>query len=75
MPDLGILRGAITLVTLLTFLGICWWAYRPENRDRFEEDGLLAFGEDEPDRSKPPQSASHDESDRVTEPNVEESQA
>jgi len=47
MPDLGLLRGAITIVTLLTFGGICWWAYRPENRERFEDDGLLAFGEDE----------------------------
>ena len=47
MPELGILRGVITLLTLLAFLGICWWAYRPGNRARFEEDGLLAFGEDE----------------------------
>ena len=84
MPDLGFLRGAITLVTLLTFLGICWWAYRPENRDRFEEDGLLAFGDEDPEHSKPLQSdeknrfaesALHEESDRVAEPNVEESQA
>ncbi len=48
MPELGLLRGVITLVTLVTFIGICWWAYRPENRARFEEDGLLAFGDEEP---------------------------
>jgi len=48
MPDLGLLRGAITLVTLATFIGICWWAYRPANRERFEEDGMLAFGDEKP---------------------------
>jgi cytochrome c oxidase cbb3-type subunit 4 len=47
MSDLGLLRGLITLVTLLTFLGICWWAYRPSNRGRFDEDAWLAFDEEE----------------------------
>jgi cytochrome c oxidase cbb3-type subunit 4 len=41
--DMGLLRGAITLLTLAAFIGICWWAYRPGNRDRFEQDGLMAF--------------------------------
>jgi cytochrome c oxidase cbb3-type subunit 4 len=49
MSDLGQLRGLITVVTLLTFLGICWWAYRPSNRGRFEEDARLAFDEHELD--------------------------
>jgi cytochrome c oxidase cbb3-type subunit 4 len=51
MSDLGFLRGLITLVTLLTFIGICWWAYRPANRARFDEDAWLAFDEDELDPS------------------------
>jgi cytochrome c oxidase cbb3-type subunit 4 len=67
MPDLGLLRGAITLLTLLTFIGICWWAYRPGNRARFEEDGMLAFGEEEP--------PSEDESDRSADRSTEGSQA
>ena len=50
--DLGVLRGLITLVTLLTFMGICWWAYRPGNRERFEEDGLLVFDVGEGVREK-----------------------
>ena len=41
--DMGTLRGVITVVTMLTFLGICWWAYRGRNRSRFEEDALLPF--------------------------------
>ena len=47
MTDLGLMRGVIALITLLTFVGICWWAYRPANRSRFEEDALLAFADDE----------------------------
>jgi cbb3-type cytochrome oxidase subunit 3 len=43
----GFMRGTIMLVTFSTFLGICFWAYRPANRTRFEDDGLLAFEDDE----------------------------
>ena len=32
MTDLGLMRGVIALITLLTFVGICWWAYRPANQ-------------------------------------------
>jgi len=45
--DMGELRGIITIVTMATFLGICWWAYRPGGRKRFEEDALLPFADDE----------------------------
>ena len=48
MPELGLVRGVITVLTLAAFLGICWWAYRSKNRARFEEDALLAFGDEEP---------------------------
>jgi len=44
--DVGTLRGWIAVVTLLTFLGICWWAYRSANRARFEEDGRIPFLDD-----------------------------
>ncbi len=47
MPDMGPIRGALTLMTLFCFLGICWWAYRPGNRSRFEEDGWMAFEDSE----------------------------
>ena len=45
--DMGLIRGLITVVTLAAFLGICWRAYHPRSRDRFEADGWLAFDEDE----------------------------
>lgn len=63
MEDFGLMRGLITLLTLVTFLGICWWAYSSENRTRFEEDGWLAFGDEEP----LPPSAEHDRKNREIE--------
>lgn len=45
--DINQLRGAITVVTLATFLGICWWAYRSPNRKRFEQDALIPFMDDD----------------------------
>ena len=40
---MGEVRGIITLLTFLSFLGVCWWAYRSANRQRFERDALLPF--------------------------------
>ncbi len=77
MPDLGFLRGLITILTLSTFIGICWWAYRPGNRARFEEDGWLAFGDEEPvrgDALRPVKVAAHDDSDQATHRSAEERQ-
>ena len=47
--DLGDVRAYITVVTFATFLGICWWAYRGGNRERFERDALLPFTREERD--------------------------
>jgi cytochrome c oxidase cbb3-type subunit 4 len=44
--DINELRGYITLVTMVTFLAICWWAYRSGNRARFEADAQLPFLDD-----------------------------
>lgn len=44
---MGTVRGGIAALTMATFLGIVWWAYRPGNRARFEEDAMMAFEDDE----------------------------
>ncbi len=54
MIDDGIIRGLIALLSLATFIGICWWAYRPRSRARFEQDALLVFDEDEQPRPHEP---------------------
>lgn len=47
MIDEGLIRGLIAVISLATFIGICWWAYRPGSRERFERDALLVFEEGE----------------------------
>jgi cytochrome c oxidase cbb3-type subunit 4 len=44
--DMGVVRGVITIATMICFLGICWWAYRSGNRSRFEEDAMLPFADE-----------------------------
>ena len=41
--DVNGLRGLITVVAMLAFLGVVWWAYRSANRRRFEEDAQIPF--------------------------------
>ena len=57
--DMGDLRGFITVATMLTFFGICWWAYRSGNKKRFEEDAMLPFADE-----APPSPGTSGESDR-----------
>ena len=33
-------------VRMAAFLSICWWAYKPSNRQRFEDNGRLPLDTD-----------------------------
>lgn len=41
--DYGVVHSIATVAAMAAFGGICWWAWRPANRQRFEEDGMLPF--------------------------------
>ena len=45
--DINDLRGISTLFVLIAFLGICWWAYSPSRKQRFNEDANLPFADEE----------------------------
>jgi cytochrome c oxidase cbb3-type subunit 4 len=45
--SMGDVRGVIAAITFITFLGICWWAYRGANRERFEQDAMMPFLDDD----------------------------
>jgi len=45
--DMGDVRGVITIITMATFAGICCWTYHGKNRDRFEEDAMLPFADEQ----------------------------
>lgn len=49
--DINDLRSIMTVVSLLTFLGIVWWAFGVKgNKERFEAAANLPFSDDEADR-------------------------
>jgi cytochrome c oxidase cbb3-type subunit IV len=39
--DVNLLRGVITALSLLCFVGILVWAYLPGNKPRFEQDARI----------------------------------
>jgi len=43
----GFLRQFWGLWLMLLFLGIVWWAYRPGNKRRFEDDAMIPLRDDD----------------------------
>ena len=41
--DINDLRSIVTVVSMLTFLGIVAWAWSRRNRERFDEAARLPF--------------------------------
>ena len=45
--DQGILQGIGTILAMLAFFGICWWAFSKHKKKDFEEAAQLPFTDDE----------------------------
>ncbi|MBS0315832.1 MAG: cbb3-type cytochrome c oxidase subunit 3 [Proteobacteria bacterium] len=44
--DVNDVRIAVTVLSMLFFIGICFWAYSRRNRARFDEAAELPFQSD-----------------------------
>lgn len=44
--DRGTLHGIATILAMVAFLAICWWAFSPRNRQRFEKDAQSIIDSD-----------------------------
>lgn len=44
--DQGILQGIGTILTMIAFLGVCWWAYSSRKKKDFDEAAQLPFVDD-----------------------------
>ncbi|MDF3031820.1 MAG: cytochrome [Moraxellaceae bacterium] len=42
----GFMQGIATVLAFAAFIAVCWWAYRPANRQRFESDARLPLDTD-----------------------------
>lgn len=47
--DIGTFRGLITLVLLIAFLGLVWWAYSKRRKPDFDEAANLPFADEDQD--------------------------
>lgn len=45
--DSGMVSGIVTIIFIVVFIGIVWWAYSKGNKQRFEDAGKLPFDEDD----------------------------
>jgi len=45
--DINTLRGLSTVFVMIAFFAVCWWAFAPSRKRRFEDDANLPFA-DEP---------------------------
>lgn len=44
--DYALMHSIATVAAMIAFAAVCWWAYRPGNRARFEADGRLPLDND-----------------------------
>jgi cytochrome c oxidase cbb3-type subunit 4 len=69
LREIGLVLGS------LAFLAICWWAFSPKRKKRFEEDANLPFADDEQQADKDDSSAAQkDESKSGQKPGTERKQ-
>ncbi len=45
--DVGTLGAISTVLVTIAFFGVCFWAFSPGLKKRFEEDAKLPFADDE----------------------------
>lgn len=46
--DINDLRSLSTVLVAVAFIGVCWWAFAPSRRKRFEDAANLPFADDAP---------------------------
>lgn len=50
--DINTLRGILSVLLLLAFLGLCAWAYSRKRTDEFTEAANLPFADDHDDKGQ-----------------------
>ena len=61
--DINTLRGISTIFVMVAFLGICWWAFSPKRKKRFEEAANLPFEEEQRAEANNTKAGSHKETE------------
>jgi cytochrome c oxidase cbb3-type subunit 4 len=45
--DINDMRGVSTILVMVAFLGIAWWAFSPSRRKKFDDAADLPFADEE----------------------------
>lgn len=48
--DINTWRGISTILVAIVFFAICWWAFSPKRKKKFEEAANLPFADEPPDK-------------------------
>jgi cytochrome c oxidase cbb3-type subunit IV len=59
--DKGTLGAISTVLVTIAFFGVCYWAFSPKLKKRFEEDAKLPFADDDIDNKQ----TNHQQSDDI----------
>jgi cytochrome c oxidase cbb3-type subunit 4 len=50
--NVGTLGAISTVLVTIAFFGVCYWAFSPKLKKRFEEDAKLPFADDQIENKK-----------------------
>jgi|GEM_PF-104167 len=45
--DINTLRGLSTVFVMIAFAGVCWWAFSPKRKKRFNDAANLPFADEQ----------------------------
>lgn len=62
--DAGTLGAISTVLVMIAFFGVCWWAFSPKRKKRFEEDANIPFADDANEAEQQQKDHPDDDSDR-----------
>ncbi len=58
--DINTLRGLATLLLMISFLGVCAWAYSKKRKASFDDAANLPFADEEQEQDEPEKGNKHD---------------
>ncbi len=61
--DINDVRGFATVLMMIAFVGICWWAFSPRRKKRFSDAANLPFEDEQKHQQAQAESESRDKND------------
>jgi len=63
--DINDIRGFSTVLMMIAFLGVCWWAFAPRRKKRFNDAANLPFEDEQKHQQAQADSENQDKSGSV----------